>query len=82
MLKLPEGDRCQFYVRNSHLVCAVYPMGVKSNQCPDYAPELKLEPEELWESVGAAYYNRELILQPQPYWDQMQQLALLNCILY
>lgn len=78
MPKLPECDRCQLYARNPHLVCAVHPMGVESNQCPDYAPDLTLEPEDLWEPVGAAYYNGELILQPQPRWDQMQQLALLD----
>jgi len=38
-----------------------------------------LEPgEQLWEPVGASYYNGEFILQPQQLWTREEQLELLD----
>jgi hypothetical protein len=34
--------------------------------------------EELWEPVGASYYNGELVLQPQQHWTREEQLELLD----
>ncbi len=64
MPKLPECDRCQLYARNPLLVCAVHPTGVDGDACLDYAEDLILESEEVWEPEGASYYNGELIVQP------------------
>lgn len=33
---------------------------------------------EQWQPEGASYYNGELILQPQQYWTQEEQLELLD----
>lgn len=78
MVKIPECSRCLLYAHNPHLVCAVHPAGVETDTCPDFQLDPNTEPEELWEPVGASYYNGELILQPQQSWSQVEQLALLD----
>ncbi|HEY9663829.1 MAG TPA: hypothetical protein V6C65_35725 [Allocoleopsis sp.] len=78
MAKLPDCGRCSLYARNPHLVCAVHPTGVEGDRCPDFELDPTLESEELWHPVGAAYYNGELILQPEPRLNLEQQLALLD----
>lgn len=78
MVKIPECDRCQLYAHNPHLVCAVHPMGVDRDECPDFQADPGAVPEELWEPVGASYYNGELILQPEPCLSQIEQLRLLD----
>ncbi|WP_253276375.1 hypothetical protein [Synechococcus sp. PCC 6312] len=46
---------------SQYLVCAIHPCGPSSDACPDYAPEPGYD-TDLWEPVGAAYYNGELVV--------------------
>ncbi|WP_416667832.1 hypothetical protein [Egbenema bharatensis] len=78
MPKLPECDRCLLYAHNSHLICAVHPTGVDEDECPDFRINPDAAPEEVWEPIGASYYNGELILQPEQRWSQAEQLQLLD----
>lgn len=41
MPKLPECDRCQFYGRNPHLICAIHPTGVEDEHCLDFREDPK-----------------------------------------
>ncbi|HEY9628854.1 MAG TPA: hypothetical protein V6C84_16255 [Coleofasciculaceae cyanobacterium] len=78
MVKLPECNRCQLYAHDPHLVCAVHPIGVEGNRCPDFEIDPLLEPEEVWQPEAASYYNGELIMQPKRYSTQLQRLDLLD----
>ena len=77
MPKLPACNRCLLYVHNPHLICAVHPTGVEGDSCPDFEPDPQTEPEELWEPVGASYYNGELILH-RPSLHPSEQLEMLD----
>lgn len=43
--KHAQCDRCQFYSRDPHLLCAVHPHGPSAEHCPDFEldPNLSLE---------------------------------------
>jgi hypothetical protein len=78
MAKIPECNRCLLYAHNPHLICAVHPMGVEGEICPDFQLDPDAPTKELWEPVGASYYNGELILQPETRLTQAEQLRLLD----
>ncbi|MEP0913089.1 hypothetical protein NDI45_19440 [Leptolyngbya sp. GB1-A1] len=62
----PQCQLCQFYTHNPHLRCTLHPLGLESDNCPDFRAIAQLpELEEQWQPEGAAYYNGELILQPK-----------------
>jgi hypothetical protein len=77
MPKIPACDRCLLYARNPYLICAVHPMGVETETCPDFDPAPDAKPEELWQPVGASYYNGELILH-RPGLGPAELLAMLD----
>lgn len=39
MPKIPEGDRCQFYSHNHHLICFPHPSGSNGDICLDFRPD-------------------------------------------
>lgn len=63
MPRLPECSRCRFYSGNPHLICAVVPGGPDSLECHHFAPDPDIEPEELWEPLGARYIDNELVIE-------------------
>ena len=68
MGKIHLCDTCQFYSHDPHLVCAVHPYGVHSNDCIDYRrrEDLIEEDEEQWCPTGYYWYDGELIpIEPQ-----------------
>lgn len=73
-MKLPECERCCFYAFSDQVVCAVHPAGPDSDSCLDFRPRK----EELWEPVGASYYDGELILHRPPRYTPEEQLWLLD----
>lgn len=77
MSRIPQCERCLYNTRNPHLLCTLHPMGIESDICPDFELDPNTEPEELWQPEGAAYYNGELIYQPEQRWIKQQQLELL-----
>jgi hypothetical protein len=77
MPKILDCDRCLLYACDPHLVCAVHPAGIETDSCPDFDPDPNLEPEELWQPVGASYYNGELVLQPRQLSDE-ERLEMLD----
>ncbi len=78
MPKLSICDRCFNYARDPHLVCAIHPSGVDGNFCPDYEQDPEWQPEEQWQPEGAAYYNGELVLQPEQRRTLQQKWELLD----
>jgi nucleotidyltransferase/DNA polymerase involved in DNA repair len=49
-------------------VCGIYPLGPAEIPCPDFA-----EVTEQCEPLGAAYYDGELVLQPEHYLTEYGQ---------
>jgi hypothetical protein len=65
MFKTIECQRCQLfsgYLGDEYLVCAIYPSGPAQVPCPDFASV-----SGQWEPLGGAYYDGELVLQPEHY---------------
>jgi hypothetical protein len=56
-----------------HLVCGIHPSGPSESPCPDFA-----EVAEDCMPLGAAYYDGELVLQPEHYLTTEQRLEILN----
>ena len=61
------------YCGSEYLVCAIHPTGPSETPCPDFA-----EVTEQWEPLGAAYYNGELILQPESSLSTEERLEILS----
>jgi hypothetical protein len=78
MKRIPECDRCLLNAHSTFLVCAVHPSGPDEEFCIDFQEDPKGEPEELWEPIGASYYNGELILQTRQQRTLEEQLDILN----
>ncbi len=77
MNRIEQCDRCRYNTHNPHLFCTVHPMGIETATCPDFEPDPNVEAEELWEPEGVAYYNGELIYQPEQRLTRQQRLELL-----
>jgi hypothetical protein len=76
MNKTKECDRCQRfsgYLGAEFLVCAVHPSGPAQSPCLDFA-----EVAGQWEPLGAAYYDGELVLQPEHYLTTEERWNILN----
>lgn len=73
-----QCDRCLYNTRNPHLPCAVHPIRITDNQCPDFKLDATLPAPELWEPEGASYYGDELVINPVQRWTRGQQIALLD----
>jgi hypothetical protein len=76
MSKTDECDRCQRfsgYLSAEFLVCAIHPLGPAQSPCPDFAQAVGQ-----WEPLGAAYYDGELVLQPEHYLTTEERWNILN----
>lgn len=72
MPKVPDCDRCRFYVHSPYMVCGVNPCGPEGDTCPDFIAI------ELREPLESGYYGGDWIPQPSKRIPQEQQLALLD----
>lgn len=55
-------DRCQYYSGNPHLLCAVHPIELLGDRCPDFQEGVALSNnEELWTPEGMAWYGDDFI---------------------
>jgi hypothetical protein len=61
MPKIPDCDRCLLYAKSPHLVCAIHPSGVQTENCPDFRANPNIQSEELWTPEGYYWYGEELI---------------------
>lgn len=76
MAKTEECDRCQRfsgYLGADVLVCVVHPSGSAQSPCPDFA-----EVAGQWEPLGGAYYNGDLVLQPERFLTTEERWDILN----
>jgi hypothetical protein len=76
MAKTEECHHCQRfsgYLGAEFLVCAVHPLGPAEVPCPDFA-----EVAGQWEPLGAAYYDGELVLQPEHFLTTEERWDILN----
>ena len=85
MAKLDCCNRCRFYARNPHLVCALHPCGVDGDSCSDFELDLTIPDDEAtawygeqWQPEGASYYGGELVLEPVQQVTVEQRLDLLD----
>ncbi|HEY9825511.1 MAG TPA: hypothetical protein V6D19_08695 [Stenomitos sp.] len=76
MPKSEECEHCQMfsgYLGQEYLVCGIHPLGPTELPCPDFAEVLGQ-----WEPLGAAYYDGELVLQPEHFLSSSDRLELLD----
>ncbi|WP_346293953.1 hypothetical protein [Sphaerothrix gracilis] len=89
MNECPKCDRCHFYAHSTYLVCALHPSGPERETCLDFRqtnqpvqpeddPLSWYDVEESWQPDGAAFYNGELILQPEQRLSLAERWALLD----
>lgn len=57
----------------THLVCAIHPSGPSESPCVDFA-----QVTEDCMPLGAAYYDGELVIQPEHYLSTEERLEILN----
>ncbi len=71
-----ECQRCQLfsgYLGNEYPVYGIFPLGPAVIPCPDFA-----EVTEDCVPVGGAYYNGELVLQPEHFLTTEERWDILN----
>jgi hypothetical protein len=76
MPKTDECDRCQMfsgYCGSEYLVCGIHPSGPEQSPCLDFA-----QVNEDCMPLGAAYYDGDLVLQPEHYLSTEERLEILN----
>ena len=78
MPKIPDCDRCLFYGRNPHILCAVHPDGVKSHNCLDFRPDPNVDPQEQWCPQGYSWHGGELIPNRPSRYTQAEPLEILD----
>ncbi|MEO0804634.1 MAG: hypothetical protein AAFY57_20595 [Cyanobacteria bacterium J06642_2] len=55
-------DRCHYYTANPYLLCAVHPVELIGERCPDFIEGKAIpDEEELWTPEGMAWYGDDLI---------------------
>ena len=77
----PEGDSCLDFRPDPELEGKHFVDFLSLGEQPDESYSNPFDPDpsgELWEPVGASYYNGELILQPHQRWTPEEQLELLD----
>ncbi len=78
MPKISLCDRCLLYAHNPHLVCAVHPKGVNSDNCIDFRPDPNIKEEEQWSPEGYSWYGDELIPNRPSRYTSEEQLEILD----
>lgn len=79
MAKIKDCDRCFFYGKTSHIICAIHPYGVDGNSCFDFRPHPYAELEqEQWAPEGYYFYDGELFKQTTSKLTREQQLSILD----
>lgn len=80
MSKTSQCDRCQFYPKNPHIICAIHPFGVDGDKCLDFRPDPNIQPEdeELWSPEGYSFYAGELMKNPTQRLTPEQQLEIID----
>ncbi len=56
---LPKCSQCQYYAQSEYLVCSLYPIGVDTEDCPDFKAKCQ---EEIWEPPGVTYMGEEIVI--------------------
>lgn len=77
MPKIPECDRCQYFINSPYLVCGVNPCGPKGNTCDDFAPHADAGGATERNPLGGGYAG-DWIPKPFPTMSAEEQLALLD----
>ncbi len=78
-MKIEQCDRCLFFSRDPHLICAVHPLGVNTSNCPDFRQDPnKKEEQELWSPEGYTFYDGELIPNRPSRLTPEEQLEILD----
>ena len=78
MSKIPECDRCQYFVNSPYLVCGVNPYGPADDTCEDFSATDQVAIAEIRQPLGGGYYTGDWIPQPFPVLSVDEQLALLD----
>ncbi|MGK7897398.1 MAG: hypothetical protein AB4372_28205 [Xenococcus sp. (in: cyanobacteria)] len=78
MPKIPDCDRCSLYAHNPHLICAVHPNGVESDNCLDFRLDPNFQKEEQWAPEGYCWYGGELIPNKPSRYTAEEQLFILD----
>jgi hypothetical protein len=61
MPKTPDCDRCQYFLHNLHLVCAVNPNGPAGETCDDFNESAKAGAAPERQPLGGGYYAGDWI---------------------
>jgi hypothetical protein len=78
MPKIPDCDRCQYFLNSLYLVCAINPCGPEGDTCEDFSVIAQADTEVERQSLGGGYYLGDWIPQPFPIATVEEQTALLD----
>ena len=78
MPKIPDCDRCQYFLRSPFLVCAVNPCGPDGDSCSEFEASTKGKATTARQPIGGGYYLGDWVPQPFPLRSADEQLALLD----
>ncbi|PZO50930.1 MAG: hypothetical protein DCF15_15295 [Phormidesmis priestleyi] len=78
MPKIPECDRCQYFLHSPYIVCAVNPFGPASLTCEDFSAIAQADAEISRHPLGGGYYLGDWVPHPFPAIVTDTQVALLD----